>query len=141
MSLCALVYVSLAVKPMQDDDLKLLLKYARIKNERLAVTGMLLYRDGFFMQALEGEEETVDALFDRIRQDSRHRDVLLVYKEPIQARSFPDWSMGFNKMDAEALGKLEGFTDFLERPDPGFFLGQSAKAKAVLGNFRTHLFF
>ena len=141
MSLCALVYVSLAVKPMQDDDLKVLLKYARIKNERLAVTGMLLYRDGFFMQALEGEEETVEALFDRIRQDSRHRDVLLVYKEPIQARSFPDWSMGFNKMDAEGLGQLEGFTDFLERPEPGFFLGQSAKAKAVLANFRTHLFF
>lgn len=141
MSLCALVYVSLAEKEMSDQDLQILLKFARIKNERLGITGLLLYRDGFFMQALEGEEEAVDGLFARIRQDTRHRDVLLLYKETIRDRAFPDWTMGFNKMDSEGLAKLEGFSDFLARPAPGFFLGQPAKAKALLANFRDHLFF
>ncbi len=141
MSLCALVYVSLATKEMSDQDLQILLKFARVKNERLGITGLLLYRDGFFMQALEGEEETVDALFARIRQDTRHREVLLVYKETIKARSFPDWSMGFNKMGTQDLEKLEGFNEFLTQPAPDFFTGQPAKAKALLHNFRNHLFF
>lgn len=141
MSLCSLAYVSLAVKEMPDDDLKLLLKYARQKNERLGITGMLLYRDGFFMQALEGDEESVDGLFERIRRDTRHRDVLLVYKEPVKARSFPDWTMGFNKMDDQTLGKLEGFSDFLKSPAPEFFDGEPAKVKALLDNFRNHIFF
>jgi hypothetical protein len=141
MSLCSLAYVSLAVKSMPDDDLKTLLKYARQKNERLGVTGMLLYRDGFFMQALEGEEDTVDTLFERIRRDTRHRDVLQLYREPIRARSFADWTMGFNKVDDETLAGLEGFTDFLARPAPDFFHGRPAKAKALLDNFRHHIFF
>lgn len=141
MSLCSLVYVSLAVKDMPDDDLKLLLKFARQKNERLGVTGMLLYRDGFFMQALEGEEEAVNTLFERIRRDTRHRDVLLVFKEPVKARAFPDWTMGFNKLDTATLEKLEGFSDFLGNPTPEFFDGEPAKAKALLDNFRNHIFF
>lgn len=141
MSLCSLIYVSQAAKPMSDEDLKILLKFARQKNERLGITGMLLYRDGFFMQALEGQHETVDALFERIRQDTRHRDVLCIYRDPIIARSFPDWTMGFNKVDDETLGNMEGFTDFLNHPTPEFFHGEPAKAKALLDNFRNHIFF
>lgn len=141
MALCTLVYVSLANKDMSDQDLQTLLKFARVKNERLGITGMLLYRDGFFMQALEGDEDAVDSLFARIRQDSRHRDVLLIYKETSKSRAFPDWTMGFNKMDTASLEKLEGFNDFLTQPAPDFFIGQPAKAKALLNNFRHHLFF
>ena len=52
MSLNCLVYVSLANQEMSESHLEDLLKKARIKNETLNITGMLLYRDGFFMQAL-----------------------------------------------------------------------------------------
>lgn len=141
MSLCSLIYVSQAVHPMAEEDLKILLKFARHKNERLGITGMLLYRDGFFMQALEGQQETVDALFERIRQDNRHRDVLRIYRDPIKARSFPDWTMGFNKVDDEMLQQLDGFTEFLDHPSTGFFTREPAKAKALLDNFRNHIFF
>ncbi|MFO1417978.1 MAG: BLUF domain-containing protein [Methylotetracoccus sp.] len=141
MSLCSLIYVSQAAKPMSDDDLKILLQFARQKNERLGITGMLLYRDGFFMQALEGQHETVDALFERIRQDPRHRDVLRIYRDPVKARSFPDWTMGFNKVDDETLVNMEGFTEFMDHPNPGFFHGEPARAKALLDNFRNHIFF
>jgi hypothetical protein len=40
---------------MSDKHLEAMLKKARNKNEKSAITGMLLYRDGFFIQALEGE--------------------------------------------------------------------------------------
>jgi len=141
MSLSCLVYVSLANKDMTDDDLKILLKYARIKNEKLGITGMLLYRDGFFIQALEGEQKNVGALFARIAVDSRHRDVMKLYQKPITQRAFPDWTMGFSRMDDGTLEKLDGFSDFLKKPSTGFFTQSPSYAQALLDNFKADLLF
>ena len=49
---------------------------ARAKNAELRVTGALLITDHYFVQALEGEEDRVRALFDRIRRDDRHDEVV-----------------------------------------------------------------
>ena len=141
MPLHCIVYVSLANKEMSDQDLKGLLKAARNKNEKLNVTGLLLYREGFFIQALEGEEDTIDALFDRISKDSRHRDVTTVYKKPIKQRAFPDWTMGFSRMDDAALEKIDGYSDFLQNPTPGFFKATPSYAQALLENFKADIFF
>ncbi len=116
MALTSLVYVSLANKDMQESDLAALLSQARRNNEKLSITGMLLYRDRLFMQALEGEEDRINALYERIRQDSRHRDVTTVSIRPIEARSFADWTMGFSLIDNETVEGMEGYTDFLENP-------------------------
>ena len=57
-----LVYVSSAVRPFSKSELVELLNVTRDNNSRLGVTGMLLYRDGNFMQVLEGGEPVVRAL-------------------------------------------------------------------------------
>ena len=80
MSLYCLVYTSIASKQMSDDDLKFLLKTIRKNNDIREVTGMLLYLDPFFIQVLEGGEAVVTDLFNRIKQDSRHNRVSLIYK-------------------------------------------------------------
>ena len=82
MSLNCLVYVSLANQEMSDNHLQTMLQKAREKNERLSITGMLLYRDGFFMQALEGELADIESLYDTISKDPRHSDLILIYKKP-----------------------------------------------------------
>lgn len=141
MSLHGLVYVSLANQEMTDKDLKGILNYARIQNEKYGITGMLLYRDGFFIQALEGEENRIDTLFANITRDPRHRDVTLVYKKPLQQRAFPEWTMGFSRMPDAELTKLQGYTDFLENPTPGFFAGRPSYAQSLLENFKADLLF
>ncbi|MDD1617775.1 MAG: hypothetical protein CG439_2841 [Methylococcaceae bacterium NSP1-2] len=73
MSLHCLVYVSIATRKMSDNDLQTLLEKARKKNEGSAITGMLLYRDGFFAQVLEGELKDIEDLFAIISRDERHR--------------------------------------------------------------------
>lgn len=143
MSLHCLVYVSLANQKMSDSHLQAMLQKARAKNEILNITGMLLYRDGFFMQALEGELKDIEALYDTISKDVRHSGLLLVYKKPIQQRGFPDWTMGFNKIDdnnVEATA-IEGYTDFLKNPTPAFFMERASEAEAVLDQFKHQLFF
>ncbi|MCF7988556.1 MAG: BLUF domain-containing protein [Methylovulum sp.] len=141
MSLYCLVYVSLANQEMSDEHLKSLLSKAREKNEKLAITGMLLYRDGFFMQALEGDKEKIEALFDTIAQDTRHRDVLLVYKKPIKERGFEQWTMGFNKLDSHSFEGLDGFSDFMQQPTLAFFKHRASEAEALLNQFKHQIFF
>ncbi|MDO9161349.1 MAG: BLUF domain-containing protein [Methylococcaceae bacterium] len=141
MSLNCLVYVSLANQEMSDNHLQAMLKKAREKNEKLSITGMLLYRDGFFMQALEGELNDIEDLFKTISQDPRHRDLLLIYKKPIQQRGFPDWTMGFNKISDESVEAIDGYTNFLKNPTPEFFNQKASEAEAVLDQFKHQLFF
>lgn len=141
MSLSCLVYVSVATHEMQDDELKTLLKYARIKNEKLGVSGLLLYRDGLFIQALEGEKDAVEGLFSRILKDTRHKNITKIYEKPVEHRSFPDWTMGFARMGDSELEKLEGFSEFLKSPSAGFFTRTPSYAQALLDNFKADLLF
>ncbi|MDJ0709793.1 MAG: BLUF domain-containing protein [Woeseiaceae bacterium] len=110
-----MVYVSTAVAPMRDQDLAELLVQARSRNERNAVTGMLLYKDGRFIQLLEGHEEKVQQSFERIRQDERHTAVELLWLRYAQYRDFPDWTMGFVNADELDPATLKGYSAFLER--------------------------
>jgi len=109
----SLTYLSSATQPYSDGDLRELLATARPKNASLGVTGMLLYAGGSFIQTIEGEPDAVDPLFATIESDTRHRDVMVTLREEVEARSFPDWSMGFEQVTEDEARDLEGFNDFL----------------------------
>ena len=135
MSLYCLVYTSLANQKMSDDNLKALLNKARLNNERVTITGMLLYLDPFFMQILEGEEAIVFKRINIIKQDSRHHQVKIIYKKFIEKRSFPNWTMGFNKINDENLEAIEGFSNFWQRPTSEFFSDSPSDIEKTLGKF------
>jgi hypothetical protein len=141
MSLISLVYVSFATRPMSERDLRDLLEECRTNNARLNVTGMLLYRNGFFIQALEGDEEVVERLFAEIAKDPRHQDVLRVYKAPILVCSFPNWTMGFNHISDHHHLEIEGYSDFLENPNAAYFTDHPSRAQMLLESFRSETFF
>jgi hypothetical protein len=142
MALVSLVYVSFASDEMSDEQLLGILTTARTKNQTLDVTGMLLYHERFFVQALEGEAEVVDELFEKIRTDPRHHDVFTVYKQPIEERTFKNWTMGFNKLDNLKTDDLPGFTDFLTTPhEARFFTENPSRAKMLLETFRDQTSF
>lgn len=142
MALVSFVYVSFASDDMTDEELLAILTTARAKNQTLDVTGMLLYHERFFVQALEGEEGVVDELFEKIRTDPRHHDVFAVYKQPIEQRTFKNWTMGFNKLDNLKVDDLPGFTDFLSKPpEAQFFTENPSRAKLLLETFRDQTTF
>lgn len=142
MALVSLVYVSVAAQPMSDDELRDILAVSRENNGKLGITGMLLYRDRFFIQALEGEQAAVDELFDKIAADERHENVLKVYETPIEARSFGEWRMGFNKMDDITDEDLPGFMDFMaDLSDLEFFTGTPSRATTLLDAFKHRVYF
>lgn len=79
---------------------------------------MLLYHEGSFLQVLEGEQSSVEALFARIGEDPRHCRVMVLLRRSIDAPQFAEWSMGFVDVKGVA-GGLPGYSDFLRhRSDP-----------------------
>lgn len=93
-TLHTLVYVSHATVEQTEAEIERLLLDSRRNNARDGITGVLLHRDGSFMQCLEGTADAVRETFARIQADRRHGGVLVLLDEPIAERSFPDWTMG-----------------------------------------------
>jgi hypothetical protein len=142
MSLISLIYISFASHSMNDDELKAILETARDFNGKNDITGMLLFRDDFFIQVLEGKAEVVEPLFTKIEKDARHQNVLVIETSNVEARSFPNWSMGFNKIGDEDVETLPGFNDFLQNDrDVSFFMTQPSRAAELLARFKSHVFF
>ena len=108
-----IVYASSASQLFAKSDLQALLQKARKNNTELSVTGMLLYKDGNFLQALEGDQEVVIKLLETIGRDPRHKGVLTLLRGTTEQRLFPDWSMGFRDLADESAGKTPGYTDFM----------------------------
>ncbi|MET0876917.1 MAG: BLUF domain-containing protein [Tardiphaga sp.] len=102
-----IIYISTATVPFSAADLDALLQKARVRNESAALTGMMVYSQGEFLQALEGETAAVLETFARIEQDARHSDVVTLRRGPIPSgRMFETWSMGFK--DVTDVGKAKG---------------------------------
>ncbi len=109
-----LVYVSAAVTWFSERALRELLQQCRHSNAQAGITGMLLYKDGNFMQTLEGEESAVRALQQRIAADRRHQGMVVLHTSRIKRRQFADWSMGFTDLGLPADQLPAGYTEFLD---------------------------
>ncbi|WP_156680894.1 BLUF domain-containing protein [Sphingomonas profundi] len=99
-----------------------ILDVSRANNARDGITGALMFNAGCFAQVLEGPLGMVEAAFERIQQDERHGEVSLLAFEPIAARSFPNWAMGFVGLadeDAVRFADVASASDF----DPSRFSG------------------
>jgi len=137
------IYCSAGTVRFGETEMLSLLEKAREANAALGVTGMLLYEQGSFFQVLEGPAESVDALYEKIFRDKRHRRITKIIREPIEARDFSEWTMGYAGISRRDLREIEGLNDFfLTRQcftelDPG-------RAKKLLeafkdGNWRASL--
>lgn len=123
---------------MNEDDLIFLLGQCRSRNEKQDVTGMLLYVDGNYIQALEGDEKDVDEIYSDIVKDYRNTGNILMIKSEISERAFSGWSMGFKHLSDTNKGKIEGYTDFLNKKmTPGEIANSSSLAVKLLYSFKT----
>ena len=132
-----LVYVSSAVRLFSAEDLRALLETCRKNNAKLGVTGMPLYKDGNFMQVLEGDEEAVRGLYARIVAAPRHRGEITLQEGFAEGRQFPDWSMGFRDLTSPEERSAPGYSEFLNAPLTGQeFSGDPSRAQKLLLTFK-----
>jgi hypothetical protein len=92
--LVRLTYASRANDGITPEALTAILKTSRSHNLDAGITGVLVFSDGIFLQVLEGGRDAVSGLYNRIAQDRRHRDVVLLGYDEIAERRFAGWAMG-----------------------------------------------
>jgi hypothetical protein len=92
--LVRLMYVSRASDSVNQNELVAILKKSKANNVGTGITGVLCFSAGIFLQVLEGGRSQVSALYNKIANDPRHHDVVLLSFEEVGERSFAGWSMG-----------------------------------------------
>lgn len=140
--LIEVAYCSVATRVMNADDLRGLLEVARRRNAMLGVTGMLIYsnRTREFLQLLEGEEEAIDVLMAAISEDDRHMSMDVMYRGPIERRSFDDWSMAFRSLDDLDPELLDGCTTFVaESLSSRLREGRASRARLLMASLSEDL--
>lgn len=68
--------------------LERLLTQSRTYNQQFGLTGVLYYGKGYFFQCLEGDPQTIDKIYKKIRHDPRHEEIVLLDREPVNQRAF-----------------------------------------------------
>lgn len=125
-----LIYVSKAAKLMDEDDLTAILELSKARNSKAGITGMLLYikgpilnnSTGNFIQVLEGREDDVKKLFNRIKVDTMHHSIVLVAESTIEKRNFSNWLMAFKVVTGgispndEHYFNIENFKTYHSKP-------------------------
>ena len=135
-----LIYVSSAVRPFLPSELVDLLSKSHRYNTEAGITGMLLYKDGNFMQVIEGEEQAVLALYAKIQCDIRHRGIITLLQGPLAERQFPDWSMGFRELNAVDVLSTPGYSEFLNTPlTDEWFSSDPTRCQRLLMTFKKNI--
>ncbi len=128
-SLHRIIYVSRSLLHGDEDqvaaELRRILAVSRRNNASEGLTGALLLGQGSFAQVLEGPIVAVERAFERIQDDPRHADLVVVEVGAAATRAFPDWSMAF--AGAAAAGVAPRLRAVLDQ------VGASPRATAAEG--------
>lgn len=101
----ALTYTSWARPGIRPEDVNAIIAAARINNPLDGITGVLIFNGTGFLQILEGGQSAVDHLAKHLASDPRHSNMSIRDERLISARTFPDWSMAYLRLDD---GEFEG---------------------------------
>lgn len=116
MRLERLVYESTATGTTSSiGNLAVLLAESQRNNDREGLTGALAAHRDHYIQVVEGPAQALDALLRRLEQDPRHRDIVILDREPVDTRLFGRWSMAAARITPEHEAALDALIDDRDR--------------------------
>lgn len=95
-----IIYASTSCCAFTSIELDGLASEAAKNNLAEGLTGFLLYGDHSFFQVLEGADEKIEHMKQRIWDDPRHRGISEFQDKPIEDPVFSDWSMGCYRVES-----------------------------------------
>lgn len=93
--LVRLTYASRASHSVSAELIREILDSSQRNNPAKGLTGILCCNADIFLQALEGPRAEVNALYNRLADDSRHKDLTILDYAEISLRRYSSWSMGW----------------------------------------------
>ena len=118
MSLYQIMYISSATGDVSGSQCATIAHTAAQKNSSQDVTGLLLYNGKRFLQVLEGPRENVERIYERIGRDGRHRALVMLRKQDIDAREFGNWGMAYDDAARPSSNLKSKVAALLEQAGP-----------------------
>ena len=120
----AICYVSSANSDLSQQQIKVLFNFCKEQNEQKDIKGILLYSEGNFFQIMEGEKDTVLAVFKKIEQDPRHYGLIKIMGKDITHGSCDGYKVDILKgahkkgyeIPQEYLVPLQGISAEAKKP-------------------------
>ncbi len=97
----AIVYVSTVTQEMEHNEIKDLLENSKEWNNKNGITGLLLYSGGNFFQIIEGEKNLIAELFQDIKSDKRHRDIIQIFGKEIHKEAYDGYDSDYVSEDSD----------------------------------------
>ena len=88
-----LIYASTVSPNLKEGEISAIFATARKFNSEHKITGMLCHNEKYFFQYIEGIKAEIDALYENIKNDSRHSNIVLLDYSETNIRLFREWSM------------------------------------------------
>lgn len=117
MEIRRIAYTSKAKINFSKRDLLNLLHDSRAFNLLDNITGVLIHKDGCFLQIIEGEPKDVKNLLERLKKDTRHENFKILEDILSETRLFNDWAMGCADFDDPSLSFIPGIRKDLSNPE------------------------
>lgn len=102
-----LVYISHAAEDISYTDIRDILSVSRKNNAQENITGLLIFREGYFLQLLEGSETAVKTILGQIMMDDRNHSLRVLIEAEGGERLFQDWQMAFIDGDISSNETVE----------------------------------
>lgn len=96
-------YCSLLTQDLPPATVGAIVTQARVRNAEHRITGLLVFDGMRFCQHLEGPPEAVEALMQRIVQDTRHTEVRVLYRGALKSRRYNGFGMGLAESEGPDL--------------------------------------
>ena len=95
-----IIYISKLTTPISCEEIESIGVVSSRNNSRINITGILVFFEKMFFQIIEGDDEKVDQLYNKIGNDKRHHDILRLKTEyDVEQRLFPNWNMKTINLD------------------------------------------
>lgn len=109
-----IMYISSATQDMSANELETMMVKCRQKNAFFDITGFMVYHEGNIIQLLEGNHTSVEYIYNTIKLDKRHQDIIELCAASVAKRAFADWQMGFRKIVREQIHKVNTIQDLFQ---------------------------
>ena len=101
-----IVYFSSANSNLTQKDIRDILSHSRENNSKNGITGCLLHYNEEFLQILEGKKSEVQRLFNIVKKDQRHQNVIVLYEGTKEHRYFSNWKMAFYNLNSSKSNEI-----------------------------------
>ena len=101
-----LIYTSQPRVALSQDVLREISETSQAMNTKRNVTGALMMAENVVMQILEGEENDVRALYQKILHDKRHMDCEILVAKRTEKREFGNCGMTFHEVGTETAEEV-----------------------------------